>query len=73
MNKTVPVSCVDLVAVFIVEESSYIFEGLSNSANSRSLDALPRVAFLAPTTCTAVAFVHGKAIARPYFCQALPC
>ena len=32
MNQTMPIACIDLVALFIIEESSNVFQGFRNCA-----------------------------------------
>lgn len=74
MDKAEPIASVYLVAIFIVEESSDVFQSICNSASySRSLDMLPRVANFAPTTRTSAAIIHERTIGCFYFCKALPC
>lgn len=73
MDKAKPIPGVDLISVLIIEESSDIFKGLCYRApDSRSLDALPRVALFATARCATVALVHGETVACLYLCKTLP-
>lgn len=73
MNQTMPVACIDLIAIFIIEKSSNVFQGFSNCAPySGVLLSLPWITATSWTVVTAVAFLcNGKAITCPYLRKTL--
>lgn len=69
-----PIACIDLIPLFIIEESSNIFQSFSDRApNSGHLGTLLWIATAATALATKAAFiVQWDAVARSYFSKAFP-
>lgn len=64
MNQAVLVTCIDFIAFFVIEKSSYVFQSLCNCAsNHAGAASSPPLSLLD----------LGAAIASIYFSQAFPC
>lgn len=74
VNQTMPIASIDFIPLFIVKESSNIFQGFRNCASkSGGMSLLLQSATATRTIVTVTAFIfHGEAVAGSNFSKAFP-